>query len=92
MGMGEGGGRRLQRGEVAKSLSIVRRVCDIQPALPNQCGSAPLKQREQGGNKERRNLPAGFISQPRSARILALFSGGRPCLLSLFAHNKNESL
>lgn len=72
MGMGEGDGRRLQRGEVAKSLSIVRRVCDIQPARPNQCRSAPLKQREQGENKKRRHLPAGFISQPR---ILSLFRG-----------------
>lgn len=73
MGMGEGGAGGV---EVAKSLSIVRGVCDIQPALPNQCGSAQLKQKgEQGGNKKKRNLPAGIISQPRSATIASLCRG-----------------
>lgn len=48
MGMGDG---RVGGGEVAKSLSIVRGVCDIQPALPNQCGSARLKQKGGAGRK-----------------------------------------
>lgn len=54
--MGIGGGGAGGGCEVAKSLSIVRGVCDIQPALPNQCGSAQLKQRGEQEEKKRRGI------------------------------------
>lgn len=75
---------------MAKSLSIVRRVCDIQPELPNQCGSAQLKQKgEQEGKKEEGSTWRNHLSaEGRGAPGLSLFSRGRPCPLSLFLHNK----
>lgn len=53
----------------AKSLSIVQRMCDIQPWLSNQCSSA-----EGGRKKKKEKLPGRFLHLPLTTGANVLLS------------------
>lgn len=68
----------LNGNRIAKSLSIVQRMCDIHPMLPNQCSAAELK-----------NLPGGIIYLPRTIGAKGLLFFSRVTLsLLLFVKSK----